>query len=83
MAVDEKKLVGFVLAFLVATCARSTPVATPASDLAPDGVPAEPSIVVTEALGSPHVGDVAPDFELPDQDGRTRIAPRPPSTPRS
>ena len=32
--------------------------------------PAAPSIVVTEAMGSPHLGDVAPDFELPDQDGK-------------
>ena len=31
---------------------------------------AEPSIVVTEAMGSPHLGDMAPDFELPDQDGK-------------
>jgi peroxiredoxin len=27
-------------------------------------------IVVTEAMGSPHVGDGAPDFELPDQNGK-------------
>jgi peroxiredoxin len=31
--------------------------------------PTEPTIAVTEAMGSPHLGDLAPDFELPDQDG--------------
>jgi peroxiredoxin len=30
----------------------------------------EPSIAVTEAMGSPHIGDAAPDFDLPDQDGK-------------
>jgi peroxiredoxin len=35
-----------------------------------DAAPTEPTIVVTEAMGSPHLGDVAPDFELPDQDGK-------------
>ena len=29
-----------------------------------------PSIAVTEAMGSPHIGDGAPDFDLPDQDGK-------------
>ncbi|MFI5306076.1 MAG: peroxiredoxin family protein [Polyangiales bacterium] len=27
------------------------------------------SLVVTEALGHPHIGEAAPDFELPDQQG--------------
>jgi peroxiredoxin len=31
--------------------------------------PAHSSILVTEALGHPHIGDLAPDFELPDQNG--------------
>jgi peroxiredoxin Q/BCP len=45
--------------------------ATPASSVPPGQHAAgEPSIVVTEAFGDPHVGDLAPDFELPDQDGR-------------
>ena len=30
----------------------------------------EPTIAVTEAMGSPHIGDAAPDFDLPDQDGK-------------
>ena len=34
-----------------------------------DDAPTEPTIAVTEAMGSPHLGDLAPDFELPDQDG--------------
>ena len=58
---------------LLAGCA-SSPAATPASPSSPaaidDTTPTEPSIVVTEAMGSPHVGDLAPDFELPDQDGK-------------
>jgi peroxiredoxin len=29
-----------------------------------------PSIEVTEAMGSPHLGEMAPDFELRDQDGK-------------
>ncbi|MGD0523914.1 MAG: redoxin domain-containing protein [Polyangiaceae bacterium] len=58
-------------ACMLAACAsspsgRPTGVATPAGET----VPAEPSIVVTEAMGSPHPGDMAPDFELPDQDGK-------------
>ena len=31
--------------------------------------PAAPSVLVTEALGSPHIGEQAPDFELVDQSG--------------
>jgi len=27
------------------------------------------SLIVTEALGHPHIGEAAPDFELPDQQG--------------
>jgi peroxiredoxin len=59
-----------VASLLLAACA-SSPAAPPvASTPSPeDATPAAPSIVVTEAMGSPHVGEVAPDFELPDQDG--------------
>jgi peroxiredoxin len=55
----------------LAACA-SSPAAPPEAP-APvvDATPAEPSIVVTEAMGSPHLGDLAPDFELPDQDGKS------------
>src|SRR5947207_15260201 len=30
---------------------------------------APPSVLVTEAFGSPHIGQLAPDFELVDQGG--------------
>jgi len=43
---------------------------SPAPSTAPDPTPAEPSIAVTPDMGSPHVGDVAPDFDLVAQDGR-------------
>jgi peroxiredoxin len=54
---------------LVAAC---SPAAAPAGAEAPSASadPAEPSIVVTDAMGSPHLGDAAPDFDLPDQDGK-------------
>jgi peroxiredoxin len=55
----------------LAACAstKPTPVA-PATSSAVEADPVAPSIVVTDAMGSPHVGDVAPDFDLLDQDGR-------------
>lgn len=55
------------LAIALAACAASPP---PATATSADADPAEPSIVVTPDMGSPHVGDVAPDFDLPDQDGK-------------
>jgi peroxiredoxin len=48
---------------LVLACSR--PAASPSAD----ATPAEPSIVVTSAMGTPHPGDVAPDFDLVDQTG--------------
>lgn len=56
-------------------CASGTP---PAAAPSPTSAPAfdaqtilpEPSIAVTEAMGSPHIGEAAPDFDLPDQDGK-------------
>ncbi len=59
-----------VSSLLLMACV-SSPAAPPVSpgQVMEDG-PADPSIVVTEAMGSPHLGDVAPDFELPDQDGK-------------
>ncbi|MFN7942865.1 MAG: redoxin domain-containing protein [Thermoanaerobaculia bacterium] len=33
--------------------------------------PTGPGILVTEALGHPHIGEPAPDFELTDQNGQT------------
>jgi peroxiredoxin len=61
-----------LLALGVAACSPSTssapPPAAPAGSV--DSDPAQPSIVVTEAMGTPHLGDAAPDFDLPDQDGK-------------
>jgi peroxiredoxin len=57
-------------AALLVACGASPPsAATPAASNAADAAPAEPSIVITDAMGSPHVGDLAPNFDLPDQDG--------------
>ena len=47
---------------LALACGRP---ATPTADQ----TPAEPSVVVTSEMGSPHPGDVAPDFDLVDQAG--------------
>jgi len=55
-----------------AAATPGTPAPSPAS-----GVPelAAPSVLVTEALGSPHIGELAPDFELVDQSGaRVRLS---------
>jgi peroxiredoxin len=40
-----------------------------AANPAPDSMPAEPTIAVTADMGTPHVGDTAPDFDLVAQDG--------------
>jgi peroxiredoxin len=58
-------IAGFAL--VLAACAPSAPASSPSGD----ETPAEPSIVVTPAMGSPHIGDPAPDFELADRDGNT------------
>jgi peroxiredoxin Q/BCP len=50
-------------------CAGATASAAPSTVSAVDTTPGEPSIVVTSEMGSPHVGDSAPDFELVAQDG--------------
>jgi peroxiredoxin len=53
-------------------CATSSP--QPARDPV-DTTPAEPTIMVTAEMGSPHIGDTAPDFELADQNGaRVRLS---------
>jgi peroxiredoxin len=36
-----------------------------------DSTPPTPSIAVTPEMGSPHLGDSAPDFELTDQNGKS------------
>jgi len=56
------------LACALAGCA-SSPAGAPATQASSANANSEPSQVVTEAMGSPHVGDVAPDFALPDQNG--------------
>jgi peroxiredoxin Q/BCP len=55
---------------LLVACASSPSPAPSEPVPGVDATPAEPSIVVTEAMGSPHLGDLAPDFQLPDQDGK-------------
>jgi len=52
---------------LLAACAPASEPRAPSAAAAAD--PAEPSIVIADSMGSPHVGDLAPDFDLPDQDG--------------
>jgi peroxiredoxin len=60
-----------LIASLALAACGSSPAAVPAAPAdVVDTAPAEPSIVVTEGMGSPHLGDPAPDFELPDQEGR-------------
>jgi peroxiredoxin len=56
---------------LAGGCASAppTPPAAAAAASPFDSTPPEPSIAVTDDLGSPHVGDLAPDFELTDQAG--------------
>jgi peroxiredoxin len=59
------------LLLTIGACApSSSAVASAAHAVVEDPTPAEASIVVTPAMGSPHLGDFAPDFELPDQDGK-------------
>jgi peroxiredoxin len=54
---------------LVGACGGArAPAEGPAAPLANAGA-VEPSIAVTPDMGSPHLGDAAPDFELPDQHG--------------
>jgi peroxiredoxin len=61
----------FAAALALAACAPPSPAVAPvAAGAAEDATPAQPSIVVTEAMGSPHAGDAAPDFDLPDQQGK-------------
>jgi peroxiredoxin len=64
------KLLPFVLpAVLALGCGGAGGAAAPAAASAPDPTPAEPSIAVTPEMGTPHVGDAAPDFDLVAQDG--------------
>jgi peroxiredoxin Q/BCP len=66
-------MVAGVLAVCACTPAAppaAAPTATAADPFDGSSILAEPSIAVTEAMGSPHIGDTAPDFDLPDQDGK-------------
>jgi peroxiredoxin len=57
------------LSVLGCASAPSSP-ATPSASSPLDSTPAMPSIAVTPEMGSPHIGDAAPNFELVDQDGK-------------
>jgi peroxiredoxin len=59
----------FVLGCAGAATTQEPRAAAPAAADPFDSTPAEPSIAITADMGSPHVGDAAPDFELSDQDG--------------
>ncbi|MBW2461777.1 MAG: TlpA family protein disulfide reductase [Deltaproteobacteria bacterium] len=63
--------VGALLAVLCLACGASPPPgsSTAAADGTDEAGPRGPSIVVTEEMGHPHVGDAAPDFELTDAEG--------------
>ena len=58
-----------VAALLLGCGGGSTQTASPPAGPPADATPAEPSIVVTADMGTPHLGDTAPDFELAAQDG--------------
>src|SRR5579859_6333349 len=61
-----------VLAFVsgCAGSARPAPAAAAGTAESPfDSTPPEPSIAVSDAMGNPHIGDLAPDFELADPNG--------------
>jgi peroxiredoxin len=74
MAIDQKKLraVSWLVVGLSVGCDPARAPARSAGAVEPsafDVAAAEPSITVTPQMGSPHVGDTAPDFELSDQTG--------------
>ncbi len=71
MRISHASVVCAVFALL--GCAGAPPPQAPSagSSSPTDGTPPAPSIAVTPEMGSPHVGDVAPDFELRDQDGKS------------
>jgi len=51
-------------------CGGAAGTAAPSNgSAAPDSTPAEPTIAVTPDMGTPHIGDAAPDFDLVAQDG--------------
>jgi peroxiredoxin len=63
-------LASFALACGASGVAPAVPTNAAVAATSPfDSTPPEPSIAITPEMGSPHVGDAAPDFELPDQTG--------------
>jgi peroxiredoxin len=65
---------GLCAAIALTACAGSpAPAKTAVStDATFDNLGPEPTIWVTSELGSPHPGELAPDFELVDQNGKTQ-----------
>jgi peroxiredoxin len=59
------------LAMSLGCAGAAPPLQAPASTSSTDAILAEPSIAITADMGTPHVGDPAPDFELPDQNGKS------------
>jgi len=51
----------------LAACGGGPPLEAKAAS--PSAAPSAPSIAVTPEMGSPHLGDAAPDFDLTDQHG--------------
>jgi peroxiredoxin len=61
-----------IFALLLSACAAGAPrpdVPKASSNNAAEPAAPGPSVLVTEELGSPHIGELAPDFELVDQAG--------------
>jgi|HubBroStandDraft_1064217.scaffolds.fasta_scaffold03072_8 peroxiredoxin len=71
MAVDRERRTRSLtpLLLLAAIGCGGAAAAVPATGATADPTLGEPSIAVTPDLGSPHVGDRAPDFDLVAQDG--------------
>lgn len=67
----QRRLVVLTALVTLSACATNPapPAAAATKKTEPDQAPS--SIPVTEALGHPHVGEPAPDFELLDQDGKS------------
>src|SRR5450432_4160966 len=63
-------LLSFALAAAAAGCAsQPTPQSASPTTSASDPTPTSPSVLVTPEMGSPHMGQAAPDFDLIDQNG--------------
>jgi peroxiredoxin len=62
------RIAPWVFLLAVGCAAAPTPPASPTPAF--DSTPSTPSIAVTPEMGSPHVGDLAPDFNLVDGAGQ-------------